>query len=75
MLALVTLVGTAVGHFLGGPDSWDRTVLGLSTSARHPAVAIAITSSAIEENRLALLNFEVSTLPDTDRNTLSNNPD
>ena len=54
MLALVTLVGTAVGHFLGGPDNWDRTVLGLSTSARHPAVAIAITSSAIEENRLAL---------------------
>jgi bile acid:Na+ symporter, BASS family len=29
MLALITLVGTAVGHFLGGPDRWDRTVLGL----------------------------------------------
>jgi bile acid:Na+ symporter, BASS family len=54
MLALITLLGTAVGHFLGGPDSWDRTVLGLSTSARHPAVAIAVTTSAVEEGRLAL---------------------
>lgn len=54
MLALITLLGTAVGHFLGGPDRWDRTVLGLSTSARHPAVAIAVTTSAVEEGRLAL---------------------
>lgn len=54
MLAVVILVGTAVGHFLGGPDSWDRTVLGLSTSARHPAVAIAAATSAVAEDRLAL---------------------
>lgn len=54
MLAVVILVGTAVGHFLGGPDSWDRTVLGLSTSARHPAVAIAAATSAVAEGRLAL---------------------
>ena len=54
MLALITVVGTGVGHFLGGPDSWDRTVLGLSTSARHPAVAIAAATSAVAEGRLAL---------------------
>ena len=54
MLALIVVVGTAVGHFLGGPDSWDRTVLGLSTSARHPAVAIAAATSALAEGRLAL---------------------
>lgn len=54
MLALITLLGTAVGHFFGGPDSWNRTVLGLSTSARHPAVAIAAATSAVEEGRLAL---------------------
>lgn len=54
MLAVVILVGTGVGHFLGGPDSWDRTVLGLSTSARHPAVAIAAATSAVAEGRLAL---------------------
>jgi bile acid:Na+ symporter, BASS family len=54
MLGLITLIGTGVGHFLGGPDSRDRTVLGLSTSARHPAVAIAVTNSAVEEGRLAL---------------------
>jgi bile acid:Na+ symporter, BASS family len=54
MLALITVIGTGVGHFLGGPDSWDRAVLGLSTSARHPAVAIAVTTSWVEEGRLAL---------------------
>lgn len=54
MLALIVVVGTAVGHFLGGPNSWDRTVLGLSTSARHPAVAIAAATSAVAEGRLAL---------------------
>ena len=36
------LVGLAAGHFLGGPDWDDRTVLALSTAARHPGVAIAI---------------------------------
>jgi len=54
MLTLITSLGTAVGHFFGGPDSWNRTVLGLSTSARHPAVAIAVTTSVVDEGRLAL---------------------
>ena len=54
ILALIALAGTLVGHFLGGPDNWDRTVLGLSTSARHPGVAIAVATSAIGEGRLAL---------------------
>jgi len=53
-LAVIALAGTAVGHFLGGPDNWDRTVLGLSTSARHPAVAIAVATSALEQGKLAL---------------------
>jgi BASS family bile acid:Na+ symporter len=53
-LALIALAGTAVGHFLGGPDNWDRTVLGLSTSARHPAVAITVATSALEQGKLAL---------------------
>jgi BASS family bile acid:Na+ symporter len=53
-LAAIALVGTAVGHFLGGPDATQRTVLGLSTSARHPAVAITAATSAYPEGKLAL---------------------
>jgi BASS family bile acid:Na+ symporter len=38
-----SLIGLAVGHLLGGPDPDERSVLGLATAARHPAVALAIT--------------------------------
>jgi BASS family bile acid:Na+ symporter len=53
-LALIALAGTAVGHLLGGPDAGHRKVLALSTSARHPAVAITIATSAYPEGKLAL---------------------
>jgi BASS family bile acid:Na+ symporter len=53
-LALIAVVGTAAGHVLGGPDAGHRTVLALSTSARHPAVAIAAATSAYPEGKLAL---------------------
>ncbi|HEY4202072.1 MAG TPA: Na+-dependent transporter [Devosiaceae bacterium] len=39
-----TLIGLLVGHFLGGPDPDERTVLALATSTRHPGVAITIAS-------------------------------
>jgi bile acid:Na+ symporter, BASS family len=42
------LVGLAVGHWLGGPDLDDRSVLAMATAARHPAVALAITHNAID---------------------------
>jgi bile acid:Na+ symporter, BASS family len=54
ILALIALVGTWAGHLLGGPDAWDSTVLALSTSARHPAVAITVATSAYPAGRLAL---------------------
>lgn len=54
ILALIALAGTAVGHFLGGPDAGQRKVLALSTSARHPAVAITVATSAYPEGKLAL---------------------
>jgi BASS family bile acid:Na+ symporter len=44
MLVLFTLIGVALGHFLGGPDPDDRTVLALATGTRHPGVALAIAS-------------------------------
>jgi bile acid:Na+ symporter, BASS family len=53
-LALIALIGTGVGHLLGGPDSFDRRVLALSTSARHPGVAITVATSAYGHGRLAL---------------------
>jgi bile acid:Na+ symporter, BASS family len=53
-LALIALIGTGVGHVLGGPDAFDRRVLALSTSARHPGVAITIATSAYPQGRLAL---------------------
>ena len=42
-MAAFALVGLAVGHWLGGPDPDERSVLAMATSARHPAVALAIT--------------------------------
>jgi bile acid:Na+ symporter, BASS family len=36
------VVGLAVGHILGGPDSASRSVLALATATRHPGVALVI---------------------------------
>ena len=47
MLAIVAVLGLAVGHLLGGPRPGDRTSLALSTASRHPAVALAIATSGV----------------------------
>ncbi len=39
-----TLLGLAAGHWSGGPDPRDRTVLALSSASRHPGIAIASTN-------------------------------
>ncbi|HKE48614.1 MAG TPA: hypothetical protein VKB52_11165 [Rhodanobacteraceae bacterium] len=46
LLCLVgfTVVGLAVGHFLGGPVPDNRTALALATGSRHPAISLAIAS-------------------------------
>jgi bile acid:Na+ symporter, BASS family len=41
------LVGVFAGHFLGGPDPKERTVLSLATASRHPGIAIAIASENV----------------------------
>lgn len=41
-IMLASAACLAVGHLLGGPDPNDRTVLALSTAARHPGVALAV---------------------------------
>jgi bile acid:Na+ symporter, BASS family len=53
VLAAFVLVGLAAGHFLGGPDPDDRSVLAIATSSRHPGVAIAIASASFPEQKLA----------------------
>ena len=44
-IAIIAVVALAVGHFLGGPESDDRTVLALATELRHPAVALSIAAA------------------------------
>jgi BASS family bile acid:Na+ symporter len=48
-MILFALVGLAVGHWLGAPDPHERSVLALATSARHPAVALAISHNAVDK--------------------------
>lgn len=40
-------VGIAVGHLLGGPSPDERVTLALSTSCRHPALALATATTNI----------------------------
>jgi bile acid:Na+ symporter, BASS family len=54
IIAAVVVVGLVVGHLLGGPRSDDRTVLALSTAARHPAVALAIAIAVGAESKAGL---------------------
>lgn len=53
-LALFTIVGLIVGHWLGGDNPDNRTVLALATSARHPAVALAIAGTNFEQQKAVL---------------------
>lgn len=48
------LAGLGVGHFLGGPNRENRTVLALSTAARHPGIAAAIAQANFAHQKLAL---------------------
>ena len=44
-LSIFIVAGTAVGHLFGGPSTEDRGTLGVATSARHPAIAIAVAQA------------------------------
>jgi bile acid:Na+ symporter, BASS family len=52
-LAVFALMGSIVGHWLGGPEPDHRTVLALSTASRHPAVALTIAQANFPEQKLA----------------------
>ena len=48
------VIGLAAGQLLGGPDPAGRTALALSTSIRHPGVAMAVASANFPELKLVL---------------------
>jgi bile acid:Na+ symporter, BASS family len=52
-LASFAIIGLITGHLLGGPVSENRPVLALATSARHPAVALAIAHANFPNQKLA----------------------
>jgi BASS family bile acid:Na+ symporter len=54
-MALMTLTGLAIGHRLGGPDPDHAVVLALSTSCRHPAIALTIASTNYPDQQFAPL--------------------
>jgi bile acid:Na+ symporter, BASS family len=67
-IVLIALIGLAVGHFLGGPDEDDRTVLAFAMVSRHPGVAIAVASLTDQPLApvgvlLAVLVSEVAGMP------------
>jgi BASS family bile acid:Na+ symporter len=45
MIAAFVVLGLVVGHLLGGPDEGSRSALALSTSTRHPGVAMAVIAA------------------------------
>jgi BASS family bile acid:Na+ symporter len=72
LLAMVAfvVVGLAVGHFLGGPDPANRSILALATATRHPGVALVIATQNFPEAKLVapavllyLLVCTIATLP------------
>lgn len=56
LLAICAFViaGLAVGHWLGGPESGDRSALALATAARHPGLAIAIAVASFPAQRRSI---------------------
>ncbi|MFZ1323264.1 MAG: Na+-dependent transporter [Ignavibacteria bacterium] len=53
-ILIFIFTGLIVGHLLGGPVEDDRTVLALTTSTRHPGIAIVICLTVMPEQKLAV---------------------
>ncbi len=54
IIATMAAIGLVIGHVLGGPHFDDRTVLALSTTSRHPAVALAVAVAVGAESKPGL---------------------
>jgi BASS family bile acid:Na+ symporter len=53
VMTIYAVGALAIGHLAGGPDQGNRTVLALSTAARHPGVAILLATTNFAGERLA----------------------
>ncbi|KAA9332623.1 bile acid:sodium symporter family protein [Adhaeribacter soli] len=51
-IAVFSITGLLAGHFLGGPDPADRSVLAMAAASRHPAIAIAVASANLPGQKL-----------------------
>jgi BASS family bile acid:Na+ symporter len=51
-IAAFSILGMLVGHFLGGPEPTDRSVLALASASRHPAIAITVASANLADHKL-----------------------
>jgi bile acid:Na+ symporter, BASS family len=51
---VLCIAALATGHLLGGPDRGDRTVLALSTTMRHPAMAIMLAKANFSDEPLVV---------------------
>ncbi len=64
-LVAFNVVGLVAGHVLGGPVREERTVLALTTSSRHPGVALAVSTGLVADPKpvfAALLMYLVVNL-------------
>ena len=48
------LMGLLIGHFLGGPDPENRSVLALAAATRHPGIAVANAQANFPVQKLAV---------------------
>jgi BASS family bile acid:Na+ symporter len=55
VIAAIVLVGLLVGHLLGGPDAGNRGALALATSARHPGLAIVLSTTNFPHDKEAII--------------------
>jgi bile acid:Na+ symporter, BASS family len=53
--AAIVLFGLLAGHLLGGPDAGNRGALALATSARHPGLAIALSTANFPHDKEAIV--------------------
>jgi bile acid:Na+ symporter, BASS family len=53
--AAIVLFGLLAGHLLGGPDAGNRGALALATSARHPGLAIALSTASFPHDKEAIV--------------------
>jgi BASS family bile acid:Na+ symporter len=51
-IIVLTILAVLVGHWLGGPQPDDRTVLGLSAAMRHPGMAMALAHTLAPDDKL-----------------------